>query len=556
MSKTDSLSLLLALGLLLTCHNTPAAETMSQPIVQNISADVENGKRIYLTGKLPSGDAIQATVQGDVRLTGIQATCAGCHGRSGWGSSEGSEQSLPIIGEVLYQPRVIQRKELYASRTSGPGTRPAYTDETLARAIRTGIDPAGRKLDPLMPRFDLSDRDIADVMAYLKSLSADSPGVTPSVVHFATVVSDEVPEVQRQAMLGVLQAFIDTKNAQTRHETKRAEYSPWHKDWKYQAYRQWQLHVWELHGTDSSWATQLETYYRNQSVFALISGVASGPWQPVHEFCRQFEVPCVLPNTDRPVVKENDFYTIYFSQGLALEARILARHFQENGINRVIQVCRGHGSGKLAADSLHQALQNVPNIEIRDITLADTALSVQRFWQDQVPPASAVLVSWLIADDISRLNALTVSEKSFDSIYLSSTLVGDSRLALPENLRRKILFVRPFALPADLAKRIPNIATWMRMKNIQLIDGRLQTNTYFAARVVGEALMHITNHFSRDYFIEKIEHHVTIGMVSPSFYPSVSLAPGQRFASKGGYIVRPATDAVGGLQVVGDLIVP
>jgi hypothetical protein len=47
----------------------------------------------------------------------------------------------------------------------------------------------------------------------------------------------------------------------------------------------------------------------------------------------------------------------------------------------------------------------------------------------------------------------------------------------------------------------------------------------------------MVNAFVRDYLIERLEmgldHRVLTG-----YYPRLSLAPGQRFASKGGYFVR------------------
>jgi hypothetical protein len=45
-------------------------------------------------------------------------------------------------------------------------------------------------------------------------------------------------------------------------------------------------------------------------------------------------------------------------------------------------------------------------------------------------------------------------------------------------------------------------------------------------------------YFSRDYFVERVEHTV-MTTIAPTVFPHVNLGPGKRFASKGAYIVRP-----------------
>jgi len=45
--------------------------------------------------------------------------------------------------------------------------RPPYTLALLERAITTGTDNAGKPLDPVMPRWRLSPRDLNDVAEYV-----------------------------------------------------------------------------------------------------------------------------------------------------------------------------------------------------------------------------------------------------------------------------------------------------------------------------------------------------------------------------------------------------
>ena len=63
------------------------------------------------------------------------------------------------------------------------------------------------------------------------------------------------------------------------------------------------------------------------------------------------------------------------------------------------------------------------------------------------------------------------------------------------------------------------------------------------------------NNLYRDYFMERIEH-MADRMTTKSVYPSVSMAPGQRFVSKGCYIVRLDAKSKDGFTPVSDWLTP
>jgi len=47
---------------------------------------------------------------------------------------------------------------------------PPYTDELIKQAITQGLDPGGNPLSPTMPRWRMSERDLNDLIEYLKTL--------------------------------------------------------------------------------------------------------------------------------------------------------------------------------------------------------------------------------------------------------------------------------------------------------------------------------------------------------------------------------------------------
>lgn len=521
--STQTLSVAIAL-LAVALPPATGADTAPPPADDSIAL----GRHIYRTGRLPSGAAIKAVTLGDVPIEGAPAACIHCHLRSGLGGSEGDTGSPPITGSILFR------------RSSGYRPRPVYTDETLARVMRTGIDPAGRRLNSLMPLYDLSDDEMAGLIAYLKTLSATiSPGVTDTAINFATVVTADVDPTVRDAMLNVLEAFFKEKNGGTRAEVRRSAAGPFYREYRNKAYRQWVLRPWTLSGPAESWPAQLDEQYRRQPVFAIISGISTGEWRPIHTFCETNQLPCILPNTDLPVITEgNDFYTMYFSQGLLLEVRAIMKHLAQRPPGSILQVFRPGTPGSAAAAFLRETASADGRFSVTDRPL-DPGQTLTR---DQLltwlaPNGTGTLVLWLPLEDLAALDLPSRDGLSPASVYLSSTLLQGEPATIPEAMRPLSLIAHPYALPDEFQGRFRRVRTWLKHRKIPVRHPRVQAQTYFACLATAEGLMHIRRFFYRDYLLDCMDHVEGLSRFS-AFYPRLSFGPGQRYLAKGSYILQ------------------
>jgi hypothetical protein len=540
------------------------------------SPDVELGKRIYREGILPSGQPIRVTLMGDITLEGAQFSCASCHRRSGFGSSEGATFTPPITGIWLYEASQPDRTELFrklyqdvqpnrfSAKMRTPRLRPAYTDETLVTAILDGTDPTGREFDPVMPRYHLNNTDMGHLIAYLKTLSATiDPGVDQTEIHFATVVTEGVAPEPRKAMLDVIEAYFRWKNVDVQRWLMRPGYSLWYKDGFYKTHLRWVHHLWELKGTENTWRAQLEAYYRNQPVFALLSGIGIGEWQPIHDFCEEVEVPCLFPNTDLPVVEPLGAYSLYSSKGLTLEAQALAQHLhnqsESEGAVQIVQVYREEARGETLAKAFRQAfLDGSLAKAVTPLNLQDRVISADTIEiSDLKLPANqpTILVLWLDAADFQTLKFPPNATDGIRQVYLSYSLLGKIPTSVSIPLPGKIYLTYPHALPGHEPPRIYRVRSWLRSRRVQRTHEGIQLNTYFALSIADHALVHIVENFHRDYFIESVEHE-TENALNPGIYPHLSLGPGQRFASKGCYIVELKGTEGGGIVPVSEWIVP
>lgn len=508
------------------------------------------GQSIYREGVLPSGAALTGMAQAGVVRTGKDAACLACHRRSGFGTAEGSFVIRPITAPDLYHRGPATAATARVTYWQGKPVRPAYDDAALARAIRDGIDVTGRPMQSAMPRYALSDTDMDALQSYLKTLfTQQAAGVSQTEIHLATVIQPDVPEAKRRAMLDVLDAFVRDKNAGVRSEEARRTAGTMR---MHRAYRKWVLHVWDLAGPPQDWGAQLEDAYRRQPVFALVAGLGAATWQPIHDFSERFQLPCVLPLTDLPATQADNFYTVYFSRGIALEADALAQFLGKDGAgSRIVQVYRPGGAGQEAAAAFRAALAGAQR------RLEDRPLSgevSEAFWQELAGSSSTAIVLWLGTQDLAGAGRLGEGTRKVPDVYLSASLL-DGQVKVPG---LQALLTYPWALPATREPRLLRSTMWLRTHGVNPVREELQpvaVNTLFAINVAGDALSHIQDSFSREYFVERVEHNITTTL-TPTFYPNVSLGPGKRFASKGAYIVRPQATANEALAAVSDWIVP
>jgi len=190
----------LVVALVLSCAGRAAAGPAS------IDAAGARGRAIYTTGASPGGSVPTAVVAGGIDMPATTQPCSRCHGTDGRGRTEGGVRMPKVWWSHLTAPSGVQ--------TYLGGVRPPYTDATVARAIREGLDSAGAPLDGLMPRYDMDDGDLGDLLAYLKAIETEqAPGVDATMLRIGTLLPASGPAgAQGRTIHELLMRYFRTVN--------------------------------------------------------------------------------------------------------------------------------------------------------------------------------------------------------------------------------------------------------------------------------------------------------------------------------------------------------
>ena len=115
-----------------------------------------NGERIYFTAESASGKSI-------TRTGGLffmhRIACVTCHGEDGKG------------GRIVMMMWDIDVPDItWEHLTEEHEDHLPYTEESVKEAITDGIEPNGEEMDEFMPRWQMADEDLDDLIEFLKTL--------------------------------------------------------------------------------------------------------------------------------------------------------------------------------------------------------------------------------------------------------------------------------------------------------------------------------------------------------------------------------------------------
>jgi hypothetical protein len=138
-------------------------------------------------------------------------------------------------------------------------------------------------------------------------------------------------------------------------------------------------------------------------------------------------------------------------------------------------------------------------------------------------------------------------------LMASGTWLGRALWTIPEPLREHLYLTYPYRLPQDDARFDVPLKKVLAGKRLDAYDPIIIRQSYLTGEVLGKALMEMRTEYYRDFVYD------SIGMMTDMYYPlyeRVSFGPGQRYVSKGCYIVQLGTGEKPRLQRRSDWVIP
>lgn len=481
---------------------------------QQLTPLEQHGKHIYTKTTSPSGKEITAFIGiASTEAPGSVMACVNCHGPDGQGRPEAGIDPGNITWKVLSRS--------YGVRHASGREHPPYTDETLARAIVKGIDPAGNKLNLAMPHYTMPEEDLAALIAYLRKLGTEmDPGLSESHIRIGTIVPSEGPSADLgSAIESTLQAYFAEMSEQGGVYSRRFE-----------------LVV--ARGKGGLTRDRVSKFLKEQNVFALVSTFTPELDSEMTDLLEEETVPLVGPFTLFPTAEMSlNRFVFYVLSGLREQAKALVNF--------------ASGDGGAAGKRL--TLLHPERTDLDEITAAVKEHGEQKGWDAvevlRYPVGKFEAKSWvqrLKAEDVGHLLFFGVESETVSllreaesagwapAFLLPGVLLGQAVNAIPPSLRERAFIAYP-SLPED--RKETSLREFKALIDKHKLPTRhlgAQLSAYVAAQILVEGLRRSGKELSRERFIAMLEkmYRFDTGLT-----PLISYDPNRRIGALGSYIV-------------------
>ena len=474
------------------------------------------GKQIYFEGTSPTGGEINAIVGSEgVSLPASAVPCASCHGRDGLGRPEG--------GVIPPDVRWSELSKVYGHVHENGRKHPAFDENSLARLIRTGMDPGNNRLDTSMPLYSMSVEDMDSLVAYIKYLENDwDPGISKGVIQVGTLLPLQGSQgALGQAMAQVMLAYFKEVNSRGGIFGRKIE-----------------LLAIPYAGSAEATLASLRSAFEKEAVFALVGAYTIGLDQQLLELLREEDMPMVGPFTLNPGDAFINADIFYIYPGFTEQAQTLAA--------QAIAQMKG-GNGKLVlvgpeGEDIDVLIAAVEDRLPKDRKFETATLRYQRGELDptelakslQKADSDAVLFLGLQAELEALLNSLAYV-KHYPGIFALSAFVPRPLFESPEAFSERIFVAYP-TLSNDVSAA--GRSEYQRLAETHALPpGNLQGQiaALAAAKVLVEGLRGAGQTLSREKLVETIEalYRYDTGLTPPLTY-----GPNRRIGAMGAHLIK------------------
>ena len=483
---------------------------------ETLSPQEKRGKQIYVQGTSASGKEILAYL-GDAALEVPASTmsCANCHGLDGQGKPEGGIIPSNLTWEALTKP--------YGVTHSNGRKHPPYTERGLELAITRGVDPGGNKLLNVMPRYQMSGGDMADLIAYLKRLGKDrDPGISESKIVIGTIVPTQgALSEMGQAIKAVTSAYFAEVNSQGGIYNRRFEFK-----------------AVETADTPQNTRARVERFLQDEQVFAMTGAFTAGADRELAALMEQREVPLIGPFTLYPQIGfPLNRQVFYLFSGLEGQARALvdfaARKQPVKTSDIAIVSPHGEQSVSLIAAIKDQA-QKVGRSAVETylytaapLDVAGIVPKIQQQGQDKILFLGTGAEALAFMKEAERL-------RWSPTLYLLSSSAGREVFDAPVSFTQKIFISFPTS-PVDQTvegvKEFRALAEKYRLPSQHLVA---QLSAYSAAKILVEGLKRAGKDVSREKLIAAME---SLNRFETGLTPAITYGLNRRIGATGAYVV-------------------
>jgi ABC-type branched-subunit amino acid transport system substrate-binding protein len=388
--------------------------------------------------------------------------------------------------------------------------------------LTSGLDPAGNKLAVAMPTYRMPQKDMTDLIAYLKRIETDyDPGVTETNIEIGTLLPD------KSALTGLAQSMEDVLRAYFAEVNNRGGIYN----------RKIELRV--MNGDATATAENMKHLIDDDHVFAIVSGLTAGAEEAVATLSNDREVPIIGPSTLLPQrTLPLNRYVFYLLPGLKEQARTLvnfAAKKTDPKKSRAAIVCPDADFSRGIAKSLEDQAKKLGWTNITGVYYQRDKFNATQSVAELKQQGIDTVFHLGSGADTGALFKDAETAGWTPAVYLLGSLVGRNVTEIvPLKMKDQVFLAFP-TIPADVSQAgAAEYSALLQRNKLPSTHAAAQASAIAAARILVHALELCGKDLSRERLITTLEglYEYDTGLM-----PKITFGPNRRIGVLGAYIV-------------------